>query len=91
MKSPQMYKRHGFPPGIIQYALWLYHRFNLSGRDIEDLLAERGIAVSYEEIHLRCNKFGSKYVRRLRRNHQGFADAFSIDEVFVKIQGRQHY
>ena len=86
-----MYKRHRFPPEIIQYAVWLYHCFNLSGRDIEDLLAERGIAVSYESIRLWCIKFGSKYAKQLRGRHQGYGDTFFIDEVFVKIQGKQHY
>jgi putative transposase len=92
IKPPKsIYKRHRFPPEIIQYAVWLYHRFNLSHRDIEDLLAERGIVVSYEAIRLWCNKFGSKYAQRLRRKHQGYGDTFFIDEVFVKIQGRQNY
>ncbi len=92
MKSrANLYKRHRFPAEIIQYAIWLYYRFNLSHRDIEDLLAEKGIAVSYESIRLWCNKFGSKYARRLRRQHQGFGDTFFIDEVFIKIRGKQHY
>ena len=86
-----MYKRHRFPAEIIQYTVWLYHRFNLSHRDIEGLLAERGIEVSYEAIRLWCNKFGSQYAKRLKRRHQGFGDTFFIDEVFVKIQGKQHY
>ena len=86
-----LYKRHRFPSEIIQHAVWLYYRFNLSSRDIEDLLAERGIVVSYESIRLWCIKFGSKYARRLRRRHQGYGDTFFIDEVFVKIQGKQHY
>jgi len=86
-----MYKRHRFPPEIIQYAVWLYHRFNLSHRDIEDLLAERGITVTYESIRLWCIKFGLKYVRRLKKKHQGYGDTFFIDEVFVKIDGKQHY
>ena len=90
-KSTSDYKRYRFPPEIIQYAVWLYHRFNLSQRDIEDLLAERGIAVSYESIRLWCIKFGSKYATRLRRRHQGYGDTFFIDEVFVKIRGKQHY
>ena len=84
-----MYKRHRFPPQIIQYAVWLYHRFNLSHRDVEDLLAERGIVVSYESVRPWCNKFGMKYVRRLRKKHQGYGDTFFIDEVFVKINGKQ--
>lgn len=87
----QTYKRHRFPPEIISYAVWLYYRFNLSHRDVEDLLAERGVEVSYESIRLWCIKFGSKYSRRLRRNHSGFGDTFYLDEVFVRIGGKQHY
>ncbi len=90
-QSSSLYKRHRYPPAIIQYAVWLYHRFNLSHRDIEDLLAERGIEVRFDSIRLWCNKFGQKYVKRLKRRHQGFGDTFFIDEVFVKIRGIQHY
>ena len=85
------YKRYRFPPELISYAVWLYYRFNLSHRDIEDLLAKRGISVSHEAIRLWCNKFGPQFTRKLRRNHQGYGDTFFIDEVFVKIQGKQHY
>ncbi len=93
------YKRRRFPPGIISYAVWLYYRFNLSRRRcagpfIEDLLAERGITVSYETIHLWCVKFGAIYTRHLKRKHrkhQGYGDTFYIDEVFIKINGKQHY
>ena len=85
------YKRHRFPPDIISYAVWLYYRFNLSHRDIEDLLAERGITVSYESIRLWCKKFGPKFARRLKRKHQGYGDTFFVDEIFVKINGKQHY
>ena len=85
------YKRHRFPPAIISYAVWLYFRFNLSHRDIEDLLAQRGIIVSYESIRLWCIKFGRRYARRLKRRHQGYGDTFYIDEVFVKINGKQLY
>ena len=80
------YKRHRFSPGIIQYAVWLYFRFNLSHRDIEDRLARRGIEVSRESIRLWCNKFGPTYARRLRRARRGYGDTFIIDEIFVKIQ-----
>ena len=86
-----MYKRHRFPPEIIQYAVWLYHRFNLSHRAVEDLLAERGVTVSYEANRLWCNKFGPKYAERLRRKHREYGDTLFIDEVFVKIQGQRHY
>lgn len=85
------YKRHRFPSEIISYAVWLYHRFNLSHRDIEDLLAERGITVNHQSIRLWCIKFGPKYTRRLKRTHRGYGDTFYIDEVFVKINGKQHY
>lgn len=91
MNKLKMYKRHRFPSEIIQYAVWLYYRFNLSQRDIEDLLAERGISVSYESIRLWCNKFGPKYATRLKRKHLGYGDTFFIDEVFIKIRGTQHY
>ena len=90
-KLKPLYKGHRFPPEIIQHAVWLYYRFNLSHRDIEDLLAERGITVSYEAIRLWCNKFGPRYAKRLKRRHKGFGDTFYIDEVFVKIDGKQHY
>ena len=85
------YKRHRFPPEIISYAVWLYYRFNLSHRDIEDRLAERGITISREAIRLWCIKFGALYARRLKRKHRGFGDTFFIDEVFVKINGKHHY
>jgi putative transposase len=84
-------KCHRFPPDIISYAVWLYYRFNLSHRDIEELLAERGITVTRESIRLWCIKFGSQYARRLKRKHRGYGDTFYIDEVFVKINGKQHY
>ena len=86
-----IYKRHRFPSEIIQHAVWLYHRFNLSHRDIEDLLHERGVDVSYEAIRLWCNKFGPEYAKRLKKKRNGFGDTFYIDEVFVKINGVQHY
>ena len=83
------YKRHRFPPDIISYAVWLYYRFNLSHRDIEDLLAERDITVSREAIRLWCIKFGAVYASRLKRKHRGYGDnrgygdTFFIDEVFI--------
>ena len=62
------YKRHRFPPEIIAYAVWLYYRFALSFRDIEELLAARGVTVSYEAIRLWRGKFGPEYSRRLRHH-----------------------
>jgi len=86
-----IYKGYRFPADIISYAVWVYYRFNLSYRDVEDLLAERGVNVSYESIRLWCNRFGPEYAKRLKRKHQGYGDTFFIDEVFVKINGKQHY
>jgi putative transposase len=77
-KSINLYKRYRFPPEIIQYSVWLYHRFNLSHRDIEDLMAERGIVVSYESIRLWCNKFGPQYAKRLKHRHQVLAIHFLL-------------
>ncbi len=68
-----------------------HYRFNLSHRDVEDLLAERGITVSRQAIRLWCIKFGAIYARRLKRKHRGYGDTFYIDEGFVKINGKQHY
>ena len=83
-----LYRRHWFPPAIIQYAVWLYYRFNLSHRDIEDLLARRGILVTHESIRLWCNKFGPRYAHRLRHRHRGYGDTVFMDEVFVRIRGQ---
>ncbi len=91
MNKSNIYKRYRFPSEIIQYAVWLYYRFNLSHRDIEDLLAERGINVTYEAIRLWCNRFGLIYSARLKRKHWGYGDTFFFDEVFVRIDGKQHY
>ncbi len=85
------YKRHRFPPEIIQHAVWLYYRFNLSLRDIEDLLALRGVNVTHESIRLWCNKFGPRYAHRLRRKHRGYGDTVFMDEVFVRIRGQYRY
>jgi putative transposase len=92
MESRQsLYRRHRFPPEIIQHAVWLYYRFNLSHRDIEDLLARRGVLVTHESIRLWCNKFGPHYAHRLRRGHRGYGDTVFMDEVFVRIRGQPRY
>ena len=85
------YKGHRFPPEIISHAVWLYHRFTLSLRDVEDLLSERGITVSYEAIRLWCGKFGPGYARILRRKQGRLGDTWFLDELFITIQGKRHY
>jgi putative transposase len=85
------YRRHRFPPDIIQNAVWLYFRFPLSFRDVEDLLAERGIDVSYETVRRWSVKFGLAYARKLRRSHPPADTRWHLDEVFVSINGRSMY
>ena len=85
------YRGHRFPPEIIGYAVWVYHRFCLSFRDLEDLLAERGISVSYEAIRQWCWKFGPDYARRLKKKQGRLGDTWYLDELFVRINGRQQY
>jgi putative transposase len=89
-KTPS-YHGYRFPPEIICHAVWLYHRFCLSFRDVEDLLAERGILVSYETIRQWRRKFGPEYARRLKRRQGRLGDTWHLDELFVNIQGQQHY
>ncbi len=85
------YKRHRFPPEIISYSVWLYFRFALSYRDVEDLLAERGVIVTYETIRQWCQKFGQQYANTLRRRRVQPGDKWHLDEVFITINGAQHY
>jgi len=85
------YHGYCFPPEIISHAVWLHHRFCLSFRDVEDLLAERGITVSYEAIRLWCQTFGLDYARRLRRRRGRMGETWYLDEVFVTFHGRRQY
>jgi putative transposase len=85
------YKRHRFPPAIIGHAVWLYCQFALSYRDVEELLAERGVIVTDETIRQWCGKFGQQYANTLRRRRPRPGDKWHLDEVFVPINGRTHY
>ena len=85
------YQGYRFPPQIISHAVWLYYRFTLSLRDVEDLLAQRGIVVSYETIRQWCEKFGPGYAARLKRRQGRLGDTWHLDEVFVTIRGRRQY
>ena len=89
--GPSLYRRHRCPAEIIGHAVWLYFRFNLSHRDVEELLAERGIRVSYEAIRLWCRKFGSAYAEQLRRRRPGAADKWHVDEMQLKMRGQKHW
>mgnify|MGYP002717871949 FL=1 len=83
--------RHRFPRSIIQYAVWLYHRFTLSYRDIEELLLHRGIQVSYETIRDWCVKFGPSITKELRKREPTRGSRWHLDEVCVKIKGIKHW
>jgi putative transposase len=71
--------------------VWLYHRFPLSLRDVEQMMAYRGVTVSYETIHQWCRKFGQTYANALRRRRARPGDKWHLDEVFIKIAGKTHY
>jgi putative transposase len=85
------YRRHRFPPPIIRHAIWLYLRFTLSYRDVEDLLAERGLDVSYETVRRWVLKFGPTVAQRLRRRRPRPSDRWHLDEMVVRIAGRRMY
>ena len=89
--APLSYRRNRFPPEIIQHAIWLYLRFTLSYRDVEELLAERGLDVTYETIRRWVLKFGSAYARNLRRLRPRPAHTWHLDEMVIRVQGRQMY
>jgi putative transposase len=88
---PDPHYRHRFPAEIISHAVWLYHLFSLSLRDVELILAERGIAVSYETVRRWCRKFGATFAGRPRRCRPRPGDKWHLDEVFIRLQGVQHY
>ena len=85
------YKGFRFPPEIISHAVWLYFRFSLSFRDVEELLAQRGIVVTYETVRQWCLKFGQTYANELRRRRPRCGDKWHMDEVFLTINGKRHY
>ena len=91
MNQPVSYKRHRYPPQIIAHAVWLYFRFPLSLRLVEELLAERGITVSYETIRCWGRKFGPQYTRRLKRKPPSQSDIWHLDEVVISIAGKKHW
>jgi putative transposase len=85
------YRRHRFPAEIIQHAIWLYLRFTLSYRDVEELLAERGFEVSYETVRRWVLKFGPLIARKLRQGRPRPSAQWHLDEMVVRIAGEQMY
>ncbi|MGH3710605.1 MAG: IS6 family transposase [Pseudonocardiaceae bacterium] len=85
------YKGFRFPRGIISHCVWLYHRFPLSFREVEEMMLERGVVVSHETIRQWCAKFGQSYANGLRRRRAQPGNKWHLDEVFIKINGTLHY
>ncbi|WP_343308545.1 DDE-type integrase/transposase/recombinase, partial [Streptomyces sp. SID5770] len=85
------YKNHRYPVEAISHCVWLYHRFSLSPRDVEELTLERGIEVSHETVHQWTRRFGPLYAAALRRCRARPGDKWHLDEVFVKISGVRKY
>ena len=91
MKITSTYRGYRFPPDVIAYTVWLYHRFALGLRDVEDLLAERGVTVSYETIRQWCATFGPQFARRIKARLGRCGDRWFLDEVVVSICGERRY
>jgi putative transposase len=89
--DPERYKNHRFPGEIISPGVWLYYRFPLSYRDVEELLCERGIDVTHEAIRQWCLKFGQDYANQLKHRRAQPGDKWHLDEVFLTINGQRHY
>ena len=92
MKSTRsLYHGHRYPREIISHAVWLYYKLGVSLRDVEDVLAKRGIVVSYETVRRWSKKFGPNYARRLKKRQGRLGDMWYLDEVFVTINGQRQY
>lgn len=92
MSEPtSLYHRHRFPADIISHCAWLYYRLPISFREIEEVMAMRGVLLSYETIRRWCLKFGQTSANALRRRRPRPGDKWHLDEVFLKINGETHY
>ena len=91
MSTPALYRGYRFTDPIISHCVWLYYRFNLSLRDVQEIMAMDGVSVSHETIRQWCRKFGPRFAEELRRRRAPPADKWHCDEVQVKINGRTYY
>ena len=89
--KPSIYTRHRFHPDVIRRAVWMYFRFSLSFRDVEELMIDRGIDVSYETIRRWVEKFGSTYAKRIKSRSEPPSPVWHLDEVYTKINGKIVY
>ena len=90
-RSKSLYFRRRFPAEIISHCVWLYFRFCLSYRDVEEMMAERGVVVTYETIRDWSQKFGGTYAKRLRSRTPRPGDRWHLDEVYLSINGKLQY
>lgn len=91
MSAPESYRRHRFPIEVVEQCVWLYFRFALSYRDVEEMMAKRGIQLTYETVREWCGKFGALYAEQLRKKRAKVGSKWHLDEVFIKMNGVQHY
>ena len=89
--ATNLYKRHRFPAEIISHCVWLYYRFCLSHRDVEELLGERGVPLTYAAARYWCRKFGQVYANQLQHRRPRPGDKWHLDEVLLSIRGQRHY
>lgn len=89
--SPQLYRRHRFPAEITSHCVWLYFRFCLSYRDVEEMMAARGVVVTYESIRGWCQKFGQAFANELPCQRPQPGEKWHLDEVSLKIRGKTYY
>jgi putative transposase len=85
------YKGFRFPAEIISHCVWLYHRFPLSFREVEEMMLQRGVILSHETVRQWCRKFGQTYANGLRRRRPRPGDKWHLDEVFITINGKRQY
>ncbi len=91
MSRSERYRRHRFPIEVVEHCVWLYFRFSLSYRNIEEMMAVRGVRVTYETVREWCRKFGALYAAQLRKGRPRIGSKWHLDEVFLKMNGVQHY
>ncbi|WP_407919996.1 IS6 family transposase [Gloeobacter violaceus] len=91
MTPDSRYRGHRFPPEIIAHCVWLYFRFPLSYRDVEEMMAVRGVQLTYETVRAWCRKFGQTYANQIRRRRPRPGDKWHLDEVVLKINGQTSY
>ncbi len=90
-RTTSLYRKHRFPPEIIAHAVWLYRRFSLSFREVEEMLAERGVTVTYEAVRQWCLKFGATFAKKLRHRRGRPGDTWYLDEMFITMGGKRYY